>query len=99
MALSKGAQAIRKAYKELEYLSQDEQARQEYDEYVEAKFNNSMIMHFEREKEKIQIAKNMLKSNLSIEIIMEVTGLTEKEIKDIKQNLYVKNVINNTKIK
>ncbi len=99
MALSKGAQAIKKAYKELEYLSQDEQARQEYDEYVEAKFNNSMIMHFEREKEKIQIAKNMLKSNLSIEIIMEVTGLTEKEIKDIKQNLYVKNVINNTKIK
>ena len=90
MALSKGAQAIKKAYKELEYLSQDEQARQEYDEYVEAKFNNSMIMHFEREKEKIQIAKNMLKSNLSIEIIMEVTGLTagltEKEIENIKQN-------------
>ena len=98
MALSKGAQAIKKAYKELEYLSQDEQARQEYDEYVEAKFNNSMIMYFEREKgiekgkkqEKIQIAKNMLKSNLSVETIMAVTGLTEKEIEDIKQDLEIK---------
>ena len=93
MALSKGAQAIKKAYKELEYLSQDEQARQEYDEYVEAKFNNSMIMYFEREKgkkqEKIQIVKNMLKSNLSVETIMAVTGLTEKEIEDIKQDLEI----------
>ena len=90
MALSKGAQAIKKAYKELEYLSQDEQARQEYDEYVEAKFNKSMIMHFEREKGKkernIEIVKNMLKSNLSVETIMAVTGLTEKEIENIKQN-------------
>ena len=92
MALSKGAQAIRKAYRDLEYLSQDEQARQEYEEYVEAKFNNSMKMHFEREKGKkeknIEIVKNMLKRNLSVEIIMDVTGLTEKEIEDIKQNLY-----------
>ena len=94
MALSKGAQAIKKAYKELEYLSQDEQARQEYDEYVEAKFNNSMIMYFEREKWKkeknIEIVKNMLKSNLSVETIMAVTGLTEKEIEDIKQDLEIK---------
>ena len=89
MALSKGAQAIRKAYKELEYLSQDEQARQEYDEYVEAKFNKSMIMYFEKEKWKkeknIEIVKNMLKSNLSVETIMAVTGLTEKEIEDIRK--------------
>ena len=108
MALSKGAQAIQRAYKQLEYLSQDEKARQEYDDYVQAKFDNSMMMHFEKEKgieegiekgiEKgkvigieegkkkntIKIVKNMLKSNLSIETIMEITGLTKEEIEDIK---------------
>ena len=104
MALSKGAQAIQRAYEQLEYLSQDEKARQEYDDYVQAKFDNSMMMHFEKEKgieegiEKgkiigieegkkkntIKIVKNMLKSNLSIETIMEVTGLTKEEIEDIK---------------
>ena len=108
MALSKGAQAIQRAYKQLEYLSQDEKARQEYDDYVQAKFDNSMMMHFEKEKgieegiekgiEKgkvigieegkkkntIKIVKNMLKSNLSIETIMEITGLAKEEIKEIK---------------
>ena len=113
MALSKGAQAIQRAYKQLEYLSQDEKARQEYDDYVQAKFDNSMMMHFEKEKgieegiekgiekgkvigieegekkKEIKIVKNMLKSNLSIETIMEVTGLTEEEIENIKNQMHV----------
>ena len=36
MALSKGAKKIQKAYEKLQYLSKDEKARQEYDEYKEA---------------------------------------------------------------
>ena len=35
------------------------------------------------EKEKLQIAKNMLKENISIDIIIKVTGLTKEEIEKI----------------
>ena len=34
--------------------------------------------------EKLQIAKNLLKSNIEIEIIMQATGLTKEEIEEIK---------------
>lgn len=35
-------------------------------------------------KEKLEIARNMLKQNISIEIIIQCTGLTEREIKEIE---------------
>ncbi len=34
-----------------------------------------------------EIAKNMLKENIDIKVITKVTGLTEKEIKKIKEEL------------
>ena len=37
-----------------------------------------------KEKAKIEIAKNLLKNGVDIEIIMNSTGLTEKEINDLK---------------
>ena len=46
MALSAKAQAIQKAYEELEYLSQDEAAKLEYDSYVRAKYNESMQIYY-----------------------------------------------------
>lgn len=40
-----------------------------------------------KKEEKIEIAKNLLKENVSIEIIIKATGLTETEIKEIKQEM------------
>jgi len=37
------------------------------------------------EKRNIEIAKTGLKEGLPIEVIMKLTGLTEKEIKEIKE--------------
>lgn len=37
-----------------------------------------------KRQEKIEIAKNLLKKNISLEIISEATGLTEEEIKELK---------------
>ena len=113
MALSKGAKAIQRAYEQLEYLSQDEQAREEYDNYIQSKIDMQMKIDYAEErgiskgisqglsrgrkegkeegikygerKQKIKIVKNMLKSNLSIETIMDVTGATKKEIEEIEK--------------
>ena len=89
MALSKGAQAIKRAYEQLEYLSQDEQAREEYDNYIQSKIDMQMKIDYAEEKGKkentIKIVKNMLKSNLSIKTIMNITGATKKEIEEIKK--------------
>ena len=38
------------------------------------------------EKNKIEIAKNMLKENLDIELISKVTGLSEEQISSLKNN-------------
>ena len=37
------------------------------------------------EKEKLQIAKNMLKENISIDVIIKITGLTKEEIENLKE--------------
>ena len=37
-----------------------------------------------KNEEKIGIAKNMLEDNASIELIVKYTGLTEKELKNLK---------------
>ena len=88
MALSKNAKKIEKAYKELEYLSQDKLARAEYDEYIEAKRLEKMKVQYAEEKgiqkEKVKIAKKMLKLNVPIDIIMKSTELTKEEINNIK---------------
>ena len=37
-----------------------------------------------RNKEKQEIAKNMLKENMSIEAIIRITGLSKKEIEELQ---------------
>lgn len=49
MVLSKKAKKIEKAYKELQYLSQDEKARAEYDEYIEAQILENMKINYAKE--------------------------------------------------
>ena len=40
-----------------------------------------------RKENKLEIAKNMLKENMSIDIISRVTGLSEKEVEELKLEL------------
>jgi len=39
------------------------------------------------DKRNIEIAKNLLKNNVDIDIIISSTGLTKKEINDIKKDM------------
>lgn len=88
MALSRKAKKIEKAVKELEYLSQDEKARAEYEAYDMAiRDEKSMIIFAERKgkeegkkENSIEVAKEMLKINIPIETIIQVTKLTKEEI-------------------
>ena len=50
MALSKNAKKIKKAYEELEYLSQDKAAREEYDAYQRAIIDEKMKIQYAEEK-------------------------------------------------
>ena len=111
MALSKKAKKIEKAYKELQYLSQDEKARAEYDEYIEAQMLENMKINYAKEngikegieqgkkqgieegksegkkEEAIEIAKEMLKLELPINIIIKSTKLKKEEIEEIKNKI------------
>lgn len=86
---------IEKAKKVLEEISQDEQEREMAYRRERAIRDQNAIKSFaykqgveegikEGKKEsKIDIAKNLLKQNVSIEIIISATGLTEDEVKNL----------------
>ena len=82
---------IKKADEELEYLSGDEELRRlaELREKYIRDMKGAKSDGYEAgekagsEREKIKIAKNMLKEKIDITIISKVTGLSEKEIKNI----------------
>jgi len=89
--LKNRSEAIGKAVNVLEYLSQDEQARELYESREKGlKDYNSAINSATREGEKrgasdkaIEIAKKLLSRGDSVEEIKMMTGLTEQEIKDL----------------
>ena len=84
---------IKEAKNELERISQDEILRRQL---LKAKIARMDAIQREKDarddgiaegerKEKIEIAKNLLKKNIPIEIIIDVTGLTKEEIEKIKK--------------
>lgn len=91
MALSKKAKKIEKAYKELEYLSQDKVARAEYDEYMEAKRLENMKIQYAEEKgiergkcEGIAIGKSQGEKSKTIEIAKEMLKSKVQKVEIIK---------------
>ena len=68
---------IKKAMTTLEFLSQDSEARIRYEERQKGKQQG------ERQKA-LEIAKNLLKEGLAIDLISKVTGISEKEIMSLK---------------
>lgn len=79
---------IGKAEQKIEYLSSDEETMKIYYERERSLHERAnMISSAEArglEKGKLEIAKNLLDMNISIEQIVLATGLTEEEINKIK---------------
>ena len=61
-----------------EYMSAEEDARKMENSHLDEAMNRGI------EKEKIEIAKNMLSKEMDINLISEITGLTEEEINTLK---------------
>ena len=40
-----------------------------------------------KDEEKIEIAKNMIKKGMAVEIIEEITGLSKEKIEDLEKNV------------
>ncbi len=69
----------------------DRELVSEYKKHITFQVGQAAMLHQERleglEQGKIEIAKSMLKDNLSIELILKYTGLSEKEILRIQENI------------
>ena len=80
---------IASAYEQLQIISQDKEKRLEYEAREKARrdYNQSMKEAEQRGKQREQfiIAKNMLLKNLDISVIAECTGLSEEEVKTLKE--------------
>ena len=88
MALSRKARKIEKAYEELEYLSQDEKAREEFDAYQKAIMDENSKIHYAEKNKAIEIAKEMLKSKMPKTEIIKYTKLSEEELNKIENEEY-----------
>ena len=90
---------IEKAIKTLDYISSSDEERLIIEKIVEGRNDYYSAKNIAREegreeglkeglnKGKIEIAKNMLKLNIDVNIISQSTGLSVKEIEDLNNNL------------
>jgi len=99
LEVSKGDKSMSEVYKKLDDLSKDKYYALLYDEEEKKAYENKCILEDAIEdakengyssglndgesKKTIEIVKNMLKKNMSIEDISDVTGLTIEEIKTL----------------
>ena len=92
MLAEKENKEIKRAINTLDFLSKDPKERERHNSIVMAEYNRLVSEHnfFEdgknegRREEKIEIAKEMLKENMPIEMIMKLTKLTKEEIQNLK---------------
>ena len=85
-------EALQKAKKEFDAIQQDEHERYLAELRMKHIMDSKAIQDYgyktgkeEGIKQKaIEIAKNLLEKNISIEIIVETTGLTQEEVEKIK---------------
>jgi len=93
------ADIIYEVYKKLDDLSKDKYYALLYDEEEKKAYENKCILEDAIEdsyssglnhgvsNEKINITKNMLKKNMPIEDISDVTGLTIEKINNLRENI------------
>lgn len=72
----------------MENYSKSKRVLGEYNSEIDAELVRDIDMHYSKEEgkaeSKYEIAKNMLKDKLSINMISKYTGLTSNEIKNIQ---------------
>ena len=74
---------VKKAVVRLMELSNDERTRLLYESRHKMEWDNYAREHGARNEERLAIAKNALRKNLSIDDIIEITGLTREEIEEL----------------
>ena len=92
LEVSKGDKSMSEVYKKLDDLSKDKYYALLYDEEEKKAYENKCILEDAIEDSYssglnhgvLNIAKNLLKKNMSIEDISDVTGLTIDEINNLK---------------
>jgi len=85
------AKGLKEAKKQLDVLKLSETERKEYENYIEhQRYERSLIVSNYKvgelkgkKTEKIEIAKNLLKSGVAIEIIINSTGLSKDDIEKL----------------
>ena len=83
---------IKRAIDTLDFISEDPKERERHNSIIMAEYNRLTSEHnfFEAgveegiEKNKLKIAKAMLKENIPIETIMKITELTKEEIEKLR---------------
>jgi len=66
-------------------LTADERTRDMYERREKARRDQSMLQRHEIRQNKLEIAKKALELNLSVEVIMELTGLSQMEIDNLRK--------------
>ena len=74
---------LKEAVEKLNKINEDEKMQRIIELREKAIRDEHAIYTKGIEDEKVQIAKNMLKENISIDIILKVTGLTKEEIEKL----------------
>ena len=95
MLAEKENKEIKRAINTLDFLSKDPKERERHNSIVMAEYNRlvSQQNFFEdgkdegKKEEKIQIAKKLLKMKMTVEQVEKATGLTKKEIEEIKKDI------------
>ena len=77
---------IKSALDDMEYLTGDEELQRLAELRESSVIDRGLAMSYARKQEKIETARKLLKKNVSIDIILEVTGLTKEELERIKVN-------------
>lgn len=76
--------AIEKAEQKIEYLSSDEETMRIYYERERSLHERANMISSAEKRGKIEVAKNLLNMNISLEDIVSATGLTIEEINGIE---------------
>lgn len=74
-----------KAMTALEFLSQDAEARRQYEMRQKALHDEASMIEGARAEGIIQVAKNMLLLGIDLETISQATGLPSQELKKLQQ--------------
>ena len=87
-----GMEDIKKAEEKLEYLSSDPVTQELYFERERALHEKANLINTGIKQgikqEKIEMARKLLQNNFSVQMIVELTELTEEEINEIKLELH-----------